>query len=1271
MFAPLFFTLLATAFPGAEGAGANAKGGRGGDVYHVTNLRDSGPGSLRQGVTSATGPRTIVFDVAGTIQLASALSINKPNLTLAGQTAPGGGITVAGFTVRVINTSHVIIRYMRFRAGDTNCPRFQDDALQVDKSTDVILDHVSSSWSVDETLSVTESAKVTVQWSIIAESMNNSCHEKGEHGYGTLLRYGPGDVTMHHNLWAHHRSRNPRLGDDIFLDFVNNVIYNHGGEGGYSGADEEGSPRLNYIGNYIVAGPSTAASRRARAFLGGGVKTRIFAAGNLIDGNVNGRLDGADTGWAMIQGQYTRIERLPGLAEEPAAQAYEKILSHAGASLVRDAVDERILRHVAANEGKLIDSQNDVGGYPALAAGTPPADTDGDGIPDAWERARGLDPANPADGVASTPNGYTNLEIYLDALTRPRPAPTSATLVDDTFADAESATQDLKAGSLQWFNGRAVTVRRHETGATTFDMTAVGGSSEAFWAYFTDGPPVELGIGDRLTVAVTFALQGFRANAQDIRWGILDSKRTRNRASLGGGQNDATFIGDTGYGVQFYPSGNGSPFVLGRRANLTGGNPFNNFGDFATIAGTGATARQALTDGVPYTFTHTLERLDEQRLRTSVAVTGGSLSGLEWSGIESSAQPEATFDYFTFRIGGTNFADAIRFTRALVEYVPSAPIITQQPQPSRLTVQVGGAVTLVAAAAGREFVAEWYKDDLATGITGPVLSLPSVTPADAGRYTLVVTNAGGSATSDPVVLSVSTTPVAPPPVIVTPPGDASIVRGRSVTLMVEARGDALVYQWFRNGSPLAGAAAASLTLGAANVDDAGNYTVLVSNSSGSVMSAPGRLTVVSPMVATTVSPHPGADGLCVDAPLSITFDLAPRLGRTGRIVVTNDKGDIVDTIAPGVSPQTRLIGGQPFNYRPLIVEGNTVRIYLHNPLPAAGRYTIHIEPGVFEDELRAPYTGLPAGLWYLTTRALPPAGLREIAVAADHTGDFCTVQGAIDHVPAGNARPVTIALRPFTYTEIVSLPANKPFVTIRGDDRERTVIAYENNSNLNPSTATRPLLGIEASDVRLENLTLWNTTPKGGSQAEALRTNGRRILVDRVTLKSFQDTLLLNTGSAFVNESYIEGDVDFLWGGAAGYFRNCEIRAVTSGSVYTQVRNGQGQNGFVFVGSRLTAPAGVGGAYLSRIDPTVFPFSQVVFLDTAMGPHIRPDAWQLNNANAAPTIQFWEFGSTDLEGKALDVSARPAFSRQLTAAEAARWRDPAFVLGGWNPLAPL
>ena len=1252
------------AFPTAEGFGAAAKGGRDGDLYHVTNLNDTGPGSLRAAIQTATGPRTVVFDLSGTIQLASTLSINKPFLTLAGQTAPGDGITVAGWTTRVVNTHDVIVRYLRFRAGDANCPRMQDDSLQVDRSQDVILDHVSASWSIDETLSVTNSDRITVQWSFITSSLNLSCHEKGEHGYGSLLRYGDGHVSFHHNLYAHHRSRNPRLGDNIGLDFVNNVIYNHGGEAGYSGPADEGSPRLNYVANYVVAGPSTAASRRLRAFLGGATQTRIFQSGNLIDGNLNATRDGSDTGWAMFAGGFTRQTvrfDFPAIKTDPAATAYQRVLDTAGASLVRDAVDQQTAAEVAAGTGKLINSQKEVGGFPALKSRPAPPDSDGDGIPDAFDE----NPRDPTDGPRQ-------LEAYLEALLKPPPIATASStiLIDDTFADGDSQNQDLAAHSLRLFNGRTTSTRTDSPGAVAFDLTATGTSSEAFWAFVTpSGQPIDLGVGDRLSVSVTFSLEGFANNGQDIRWGLLDSLGTRNTTNLAGGQNDATFIGDTGYGLQYYGSGNGRPFVLGRRALLTGGNIFNNFGDFAVINGTGADTRQPLVDGTAYTLSYTIERTSETNTRLVSAVTGGTLNGLDYSGIESTATPATTFDYFAFRIGGTNFTRKITFSRLLVEYQPAAPVITSQPQPNSLTLQVGGGVTLTAGAAGNSLQYQWLKDGAPLGVNTPSLKLENVQATDAGQYVCVVSNAGGQVRTNPVTVRISATLVPPPPAIATQPADTTATRGDAASFFVAATGANLLYQWLKNGAIMPGANRAALIIPNAQVADTASYTVVVSNASGSITSRAARLLVVSAMVATAVSPHPSANNLCPDTPLTITFNEPPLLGRSGRIRLSNSRGQLIDTIDLSANPQTKLIGGNPFTYLPVLIQGLTASIYPHQPLPQAEEISITLEPGVFTDPSGAPYAGFTdPRLWYLTTRpAGPAAGTTDLTVSGTGTGDFCTIQGAIDFVPTGNLRPVTVTVLPGTYSEIVYVPAAKPFLRVRSTDRDQTIVQYPNNNNLNPTSAGRALFGVDASDFTLEDITLINTTPKGGSQAEAFRGQGRRILLNRVTLKSYQDTLQLS-GLGFVNDSYLEGDVDFLWGSGVVFVRNTEIKTLSSGGYLTQIRNARGQNGMVFLNCRLTSDPGVTGVYLSRIDPTVYPDSQVAFINTTIGPHIIPRGWLLNNATIAPSIQFWEFGSRDPNGGLLDLTQRAPFSRQLTAAEAVQWSNPAFVLGGWIPL---
>ncbi len=446
--------------------------------------------------------------------------------------------------------------------------------------------------------------------------------------------------------------------------------------------------------------------------------------------------------------------------------------------------------------------------------------------------------------------------------------------------------------------------------------------------------------------------------------------------------------------------------------------------------------------------------------------------------------------------------------------------------------------------------------------------------------------------------------------------------------------------------------------------------------------AAGTLVHGDPITITKLSPQRKAQRICTDTPLYITFNQPPVLGTAGSIRVYSSDNTLFDTIdLADPNSKKRSVGGAPFtyNYYPVIVTGNTAAIYLHHTLAYGETYYILMDPGVFSDPDGDPFPGIqhPHRWRFSTKAAAPPIDAMELTVSADGKGEFCTVQGAIDAVPDPNTQPVTIYVHKGTYTETVYVKSTKPFITVRGEDRNDTVIQYADNQNLNPNSNARMLFGVDAADFTLEDLTMHNTTPYGGSQAEAFRGNAYRILLNRVNLKSFQDTLLLQV-QGFVTNSYIEGDVDFMWGYGQAFFQNCELKALHAG-YYTQIRNPYPNtnltHGNVYVNCVLdrTPAFADNTVYLGRIDPTAFPLSQVVWINSAMDSHIMPIGWLLNtrpsanDCSQAPNIQFWEYHSTDLKGNPIDVSQRLSCSNQLTDEQAALWSDPSFVLGGWVP----
>ena len=447
------------AFPGAEGFGRFTTGGRGGVVYEVTNLNDNGPGSLRFGV-EMDGPRIIIFRLSGTIVLATDLKITKNNISIFGQTAPGDGIALSGRST-VIDADNVIIQHVRFRPGDIGTGDLDGlDALWGRENKDIIIDHVSLSWSVDETGSFYDNQNFTLQWSILSESMYSSKHSKSEHGYGGI--WGGIGATFHHNLLAHHSSRNPRFNgaryttnpDNELVDYRNNVIYNWGNNSAYGG--ENGNH--NMVANYYKAGPATPNSQKLYRILDAEGDGQWYIEDNFVYGypavTENNWVSAISDGIQAIQGVHPNdfetfrvhtpldAPELPSF--ETAEEAYLNVLANAGAILPRrDTVDARVVKEVETGTATyggiygagtgIIDSQEDVGGWPELLTAQVPQDTDGDGIPDEWETTNNLDPNNPDDGIAvDSTSGYAYVELYIHTLTGSgefEPVPSSVQLL--------------------------------------------------------------------------------------------------------------------------------------------------------------------------------------------------------------------------------------------------------------------------------------------------------------------------------------------------------------------------------------------------------------------------------------------------------------------------------------------------------------------------------------------------------------------------------------------------------------------------------------------------------------------------------------------------------------------------------------------------------------------------------------------------------------------------------------------------------------------------
>ncbi|HVM60492.1 MAG TPA: pectinesterase family protein [Verrucomicrobiae bacterium] len=692
----------------------------------------------------------------------------------------------------------------------------------------------------------------------------------------------------------------------------------------------------------------------------------------------------------------------------------------------------------------------------------------------------------------------------------------------------------------------------------------------------------------------------------------------------------------------------------------------------------------------------------------SATVTGVPTPGVYWqfNGVNTTDGPQAdgstnsgsatatltianaqTNDTGSYCLIATNSDGAstncMALTVAQGNVAPSISGMTDQ------TVIQGNDGTFNAAVAGYPTpTVQWYLGGAPiSGATDVPLILTNVQYSQDGSvYTLIANNVAGSATN------AATLYVIVAPSIQSQPQSLTVTNTQTASFTVVSTNGvpAPTYQWYFGSTPINNATNATYTIASATPANAGTYSVFIANSAGSVTSSNAVLTVDSAMTA-TLTPADGATNVCYDTPLFITFSQTPVLSHTGKINIYNSTNSTtpVDTIdtSHGLL-QVRTIATESFATYPVIITSNTAAIYPHlGVLSTNQQYYVTVDAGLFTDTNGALYAGITTSNgWAFTTKPTGPANPNNVVVAADGSGDFATVQGAVDSLPNGNTTYTLINIRNGTYTEIVDT-RSKNNITFRGQSRTGTVVGYANNNNNNASTHYRMAFKIYANNLAIENMTVVNTTAQGGSQAEALmiETGAKQFILNNAEVDSRQDTILANANSSqgYFYNSLIQGNYDYFWGGGNLFITNCECRTIPTASNYNlaapRTDNGTtpggwlgpdgkyASNGFSFVDCRLTRASGT-VSNITMSDANGYPDGVAAWIncniDTTGGNgYVSPSAAVLSSQI------LWEYGNSNLDNSAaVDVGLTVLTNgdpRLACASSATCW------LYGWVPqLAP-
>lgn len=481
------------AFPGAEGAGKYAAGGRGGEVYYVTNLSDFGFGSIRHAIESAFRPRTIVFDVSGIIYLSERITIrDKKNLTIAGQTAPGEGITIANHSVFVSHSEDIIIQNIRFAPGDgLTKPGTENDfghisdgnprGIRVWDSKNVILDNITARWGQEDNMGAThDSRNVTIQNAISAEGLHDADHFKGSRSYGVVAGTGE-HFSYLTNLITQNRARNPRSGRSTLMEFSNNIIYH----AGHRASDfTDFTVRINYIGNIGISGPNDDGPSH---LVLGDSHARVFEQNNFYDRTSSQPFNLAGSS-APILGPPQRMSE-PFFIETDyetlsLRDTYIHVLSRSGAAVRRDLHDKRAVKDVALRTGRHIDRPVNVGGYGNPESSEPQQSTSRDGIPDWWKLNHGLD-INARYNETFADDGYTFLEHYLHSLMEPLRIPTGTEEIIITADELDSSDWPHISGH-NTFHFLRFDASSIKPGSITNARLEIDGVESGIWLYTRD-----------------------------------------------------------------------------------------------------------------------------------------------------------------------------------------------------------------------------------------------------------------------------------------------------------------------------------------------------------------------------------------------------------------------------------------------------------------------------------------------------------------------------------------------------------------------------------------------------------------------------------------------------------------------------------------------------------------------------------------------------------------------------------------------------------------